>query len=98
MADEHAREETKAIVREALKEILDQRDALDRERHRADHDFVALLREERERRRIMWEKVRSTVIGGMILACFGGVARFLIWVADLFLKSKGHETGMGTGP
>lgn len=79
--------EAKSMVKEAMRELLDERDALDHERHHADHEFVKQLREERQRRHDRYEKVKTSVLGGAVLAFFGGIVSFLIWVGNLWLSS-----------
>lgn len=93
-----ARAEAKSLVKEAMQELLNERDALDHERHHADHDFVQLLREERKRRHDRWESVKTSVLGAMILGCIGGVGSFLYWVGNLWLSTRGHDLGPPPSP
>lgn len=86
-------------IKQAVHSVLDERDGLDRERHRADHDWAYAKRQreqQQEQRRVqLTDKVRATVIGGVTLAMIttagAGLYNVGKFVIDLYQKSQsGH--------
>jgi len=84
-------------IKQAVHAALDERDGLDRERHRADHDWV-YERRQREMRRAqqrdeMRDKIKAMVIGGMALSMLTAVSLGLYnvgrFIIDLYQKSQG---------
>lgn len=77
-------------------------DEISPEQHIADHtawraiepDLRAFL-EERRRARDRWERVRTQVVGGLILAVFSAVGSALWWVGSQALAAAGRA---GHGP
>lgn len=49
-------------------------------------DFLKAQRVKRER----WERIRTNVVGGLILSAIGAVASFLFWVGSLALQALSH--------
>ena len=83
-------QEMHAMIKTALVEVLDERDGIDRKTHHAHHRFVEELIERRKRRQQTAEKIKATVIGSLILAAFGGIAKFLQWVYTLWESTGKH--------
>ncbi len=85
-------------IKQAVHAVLDERDGLDRERHRDDHEWVYERRQREQlrtqRREILHDKIKATLIGGLLLLIVGGVLTWLynvgLFVIDLYRKSKGH--------
>ena len=85
-------------IKQAVHAALDERDGLDRERHRDDHEWVYERRQREQlrtqRREILHDKIKATLIGGLLLLIVGGVLTWLynvgLFVIDLYRKSKGH--------
>lgn len=87
------------VIKQAVHAALDERDGLDRETHRSHHDYVAqrIQREQQreQRRTAMHDKIKATVIGGLVLLTLTTVATGLYsvgkFVIDLYQKSQaGH--------
>lgn len=82
-------------IKAAVHAALDERDGLDRETHRAHHDYVArrIAREikREERRAELSDKIRATVIGGLVLtlvtAAGTGLYNVGKFVIELYQKS-----------
>ena len=85
-------------IKQAVHAALDERDGMDRERHRDDHDWVyeRRQREQRrtQRREILQDKIKATLIGGLLLLIVGGALTALynvgMFVIELYQKSKVH--------
>ena len=64
-------------IKQAVHAVLDERDGLDRERHRDDHEWVYERRQREQlrtqRREILHDKIKATLIGGLLLLIVGGV-------------------------
>lgn len=87
------------MIKQAVHEVLNERDGMDRETHRADHAYLRrrIVREERNelRRAALHDKIKATLVGGLLLLIVGGamtalynVGRFVI---DAYQKSQiGH--------
>jgi len=82
-------------IKQAVHAVLDERDGLDRERHRHDHDWVYERRQLEQRRSqqrdALRDRIKATVIGGLALSLVSvagaglyNVGRFVI---DLYQKS-----------
>jgi len=63
------------------------------EQHIADHEWIRECKEElmlyveaQKRSRERWEKIRTQVIGGLILSAIGGVGTVLFWVGRIVLE------------
>lgn len=86
-------------MKAAVHAALDERDGLDRETHRAHHDYVA-QRISRERRREeraieLRDKVKATIIGGLLLTLVTVIGTGLYnvgkFIIDAYQKSQsGH--------
>lgn len=81
---------TNSSIKQALIEVLDERDGIDRETHHAHHQFVEELIERRKRRDAMHDKIKATVIGSLIIASIGGALKFLQWVYTLWESAGKH--------
>ena len=57
------------------------------EQHRRDHDFVAYLREQKERRTATWENIKRTAIGAITVALLSAIGSGLYWVGSLVLEA-----------
>ena len=86
-------------IKRAVHAVLDERDGLDRERHRHDHDWVyeqrQALMQRTQRRGDLREKIKATVIGGaaltLVTVAATGVYNVGRFVIDLYQKSQsGH--------
>lgn len=74
-----------AEMKKALHEVLNERDSLDRATHRTDHEFVAFLRSERQRRDERREKIKTHVYGWAAVAALGSfIAGLGAWVQHFF--------------
>ena len=88
-------------IKQAIHAALDERDGLDRERHRNDHDWVYERRQREQlraqRRQVLVDKIKATVIGGLLLLFLTGTATVLYnvgkFVIELYQKS---QTGHGS--
>lgn len=72
------REEMTAL----LNAVLDSRDRIDKERHRADHEFIDLLRAQHQARQELWKKFQTSLVGGAALAVLGGLG----WIGALIIE------------
>lgn len=86
-------------IKQAVHAALNERDGLDRDTHRAHHDYLnrRIEREERrERRRQEFvDKIKATVIGGLLLLAVGSALTAIYnvgkFVIDAYQKSQvGH--------
>jgi len=84
------------IIKKAIHAALDERDGIDREIHHADHTWVQTKRtreQTNERRRAdLYDKIKATIIGGLVLTLvtfvatgFYNVGKFVI---DIYEKSQ----------
>ncbi len=86
-------------IKAALHETLDERDGIDRDTHRAHHEYLRrrLTREEQrdQRRQELQDKVKATVIGGLLIALLGVTGTFLYnvgkFVIDLYSTAQTHN-------
>lgn len=87
------------MIKQAVHAALDERDGLDRERHRADHDWTYERRQQErhraEQRDELRDKIKATVIGGMALALVSAAGAGLYnvgkFVIDVYQKTQsGH--------
>ncbi len=88
------------VVKQAVHAALDERNGgLDRETHRTHHEYLnkRIEREERreKRRQDLTDKIKATVVGGLLLIFLGGAMTALYnvgkFVIDLYNKSQtGH--------
>lgn len=84
-------------IKQAVHAALDERDGLDRETHRAHHDYLnrRIEREERRerRRQELADKIKATVIGGLLLLAVGSALTAIYnvgkFVIDAYQKSQG---------
>lgn len=60
---------------------------IDESQHRKDHDFVAYMREQKERRSATWEKVKSTAVGAVTVALLSAIGSGLYWLGGLVLEA-----------
>lgn len=86
-------------IKQAVHAALNERDGMDRERHRDDHDWVYERRQREQhraqRREVLHDKVKATLIGGLLLLITAGAMTALYnvgkFVIDLYQKSQaGH--------
>lgn len=88
-------------VKQAVHEALDERDGLDRHTHRSHHDYIQRWIErdmEKERRRKdSHDKIRNTLIGGLLLMIIGsaiaGLYRIGSFVVDQYQKQEQERHG-----
>ena len=84
-------------IKQAVHAALNERDGLDRERHRNDHDWVYERRQREQlraqRREMLHDKVKATVVGGLLLLVLSGAVTVLYnvgkFVIDAYQKSQG---------
>lgn len=76
-------EALRALMREAIADVLDSRDRIDRETHHDDHDWIRLQREREKKWNDMMEKVRLSVIGAVTVAIIAGFVKFLSIIGAL---------------
>lgn len=55
--------------------------------HTMDHDFVGLMREQKERRMQMIENIKKTAIGAITVAVLSAAGSGLIWIGGLVLDA-----------
>lgn len=76
-------------IKAALHETLNERDGLDRATHRAHHDYLArrLTRDEQQERHRheLFDKIKVTLIGGLLIAMLGGLGTGLYNVGKFVL-------------
>lgn len=86
-------------IKQAVHDALNERDGLDRDTHRSHHNYIAQRiqkEQEREQRRVaLNDKIKATVIGGIVLMAVTVVGTGLYnvgrFVIDLYQKSQsGH--------
>ncbi|MEK7758602.1 MAG: hypothetical protein AAB304_03210 [Pseudomonadota bacterium] len=86
-------------IKQAVHAALNERDGLDRETHHAHHEYLRqrIAHEERRdfRRVVLHDKIKATVVGGLLLLILGGATTALYnvgrFVIDLYQKSQtGH--------
>jgi len=53
--------------------------------HSDDHEFIRLIKDERKRRREMWSKIKTNVIGAIILSIIGGISTIFYKVGIWYL-------------
>ena len=84
-------------IKQAVHAALNERDGLDRERHSDDHDWVYERRQRdqrrAQRREMLHDKVKATVVGGLLLLVLSGAVTVLYnvgkFVIDAYQKSQG---------
>lgn len=86
-------------IKQAVHAALNERNGLDRDTHRAHHDYLnrRIEREERRerRRQEIADKIKATVVGGLLLLVLSGAVTVLYnvgkFVMDAYHKSQvGH--------
>jgi hypothetical protein len=88
-------------IKQAVHDALDERDGMDRETHRSHHEYIRLYierdREKERRRKDLNDKVRATLIGGLLLMIVGsaitGMYRIGSFVIDQYEKSQDINGG-----
>ncbi len=86
-------------IKAALHETLNERDGIDRATHRAHHDYLRrrLTSEERrdQNRQALHDKIKATVIGGLLLALLTVTGTMLYnvgkFVLDLYESSQSQR-------
>jgi hypothetical protein len=81
-------EQLQDLVKRAVSETLDQRDRIDHERHKDDHEWITLQREKCRKREARWEKFRASMVGAIAVAVVGGTIKFLVYIGELVLAAK----------
>lgn len=81
-------QEIEQLSNSFIKKLEDSRTISD-EKHRDHHRWIDLQIEKEQCRKAMWNRVKSTVIGALIVGAISGAASFLGWVAHFVVKSKG---------
>ena len=84
-------------IKQAVHAALNERDGMDRERHRDDHDWVYERRQREQlraqRREMLHDKVKATVVGGLLLLAIGSALTAIYnvgkFVIDAYQKSQG---------
>jgi len=87
-----------AAIKQAVHAALNERDGLDHDTHRAHHDYInqRIERDKRRdlRRQELVDKIKATLIGGLLLLIVGGAMTALynvgVFVIELYQKSKVH--------
>jgi len=74
-------------IKTAIHQALDERDSIDQETHHAHHAFVGDCIARRVRREANFDKVRATVLGGIVLGCLGALVTSLMWLGRLVWAS-----------
>lgn len=69
-----------------LIEVLEERRGIDAERHRQEHDFVALMIEDRRRKTEQWEAIRSQIYGWGIIVFLGAIGTAVYVWAVQFIR------------
>jgi len=85
-------------IKAALHQTLDERDGIDRDTHRAHHNYLRdrLTRDERrdQRRQELSDKIKAMVIGGLVIALLSVTGTMLYnvgkFVMDLYSTSQPH--------
>ena len=60
-------------ITEAFHKTLDERDRMDKHKHREHHTFVNILIEERLAKKLRWERIRQQTYGWAIIVALGWV-------------------------
>ncbi len=85
-------------IKQAMHAVLNERDGMDRETHRADHAYLRrrIEREERRerRRQELVDKIKATVVGGLLLL-FIGTALTAIYNVGKFVIDAYQKSQMG---
>lgn len=66
-------ETDKRIVKEALAELLDERNRVDSVTHQKHHAYIEIQIEKEEKRKRRCEKIKTQVMGWGIIAILGGI-------------------------
>ena len=76
---------TPSAIKTAVHEALNERERIDHELHKADHDFVREMRERYQARKDMWDKAKKSAIGAVVTATIGKLFFILYVIGDVFL-------------
>jgi len=79
-------------IKQLMNEVLDERDRIDHDVHKEDHEFITYLREKDKIRRERWEKITKTAIGAVVTVVMGKMFFVLYWIGDLVIEGlKNHK-------
>lgn len=82
-----------AAIHDVIHKTLDERDSIDRHTHRDHHRFISSLLKRREKNAELWEKIKSSVIGWLIIGFLSGLGWVGIMVYEgvkASMKASGH--------
>ena len=85
-------EEMRALIRETVNAVLDDRNRMDAVKHAADHIFIEFLRQREQRRQEIWVSVKKNVIVFLITSALIGIGA-LVWNGWLVANSKPPTSG-----
>lgn len=71
--DAEQTEKFRKFVKRAVNEVLDERDALDHETHKAHHEAVAKYIEKQVRRDELFEKASNSFVGAAVVSLVGAI-------------------------
>lgn len=77
---------TKEEMIEAFIEALEAKRTVPKDTHTEHHAFIELMMKREERRAELWQKFKSSIIGGIALAILAGLG----WIGTLILEFVRH--------
>ena len=75
-------EQSVSIIKKAVNEVLDERDAIDHETHKAHHEAVERWIVRQDRKDELFTKAINSAVGVIILGMFSGLA----WIGKIVLE------------
>jgi len=70
-------------IKKLFHEVLDERDRIDAETHREDHEWIHVKREREMRRQKIITRARDSAIGTIITALIMGMIGGLAWIGRM---------------
>lgn len=82
-------------LKSAVRAVLDERDRIDHETHRVHHEYVAWLiecrRVKKQRGQEFVDRIRATVVGGLVLLVFSTVLAGLYHLGTFIIDLYQHR-------
>lgn len=92
-------DEQRVYLKGLLHEVLNERDALDHQTHRAQHEWIATQIAKEQRRTERIERIKTQALGALALGALGAFGKLLLWIGGLVLAALSATHGTGTpGP
>lgn len=83
MRCEMDKDELTLMLENALNKVLNEGRSITDEQHKLDHDWLTRQREKDRKWDARWEKLQTSIIGGLALAILGGLG----WVGKIVVEN-----------